>query len=76
MNEHTLYSGLPSVTCEEVLKWKHPFTCIVGGPSCSDVVCRQVNITHTRHVHRNSSIDIVAIWQISAVDNEFRIFNH
>ena len=21
--------------CKEVLKWKHPFTCIVGGPSGS-----------------------------------------
>ena len=28
MNEHTLYSGLTSDPCEEVLKWKHPFTCI------------------------------------------------
>ena len=35
MNEHTLYSGLTSDPCEEVLKWKHPFTCIVGGPSGS-----------------------------------------
>ena len=32
MNEHTLYSGLTSDPCEEVLKWKHPFTCIVGRP--------------------------------------------
>ena len=31
MNEHTLYIGLPSDPCEEVLKWKHLFTCIVGG---------------------------------------------
>ena len=35
MNEHTLYSGLTSDPCEEVLKWKHPFTCVVGGPSGS-----------------------------------------
>ena len=35
MNEHTLYSGLPSDPWEEVLKWKYPFTCIVGGPSDS-----------------------------------------
>ena len=35
MNEHILYSGLTSDPCEEVLKWKHPFTCIVGGPPCS-----------------------------------------
>ena len=33
MNEHTLYSCLPSDPCEEVIKWKHIFTCIVGGPS-------------------------------------------
>ena len=35
MNEHTRYSGLTSDPCEEVLQWKHPFTCIVGGPSGS-----------------------------------------
>ena len=35
MNKHTRYSGLTSDPCEEVLKWKHPFTCIVGGPSGS-----------------------------------------
>ena len=33
MNEHTLYSGIPSDPCDKVLKWKHPFTCIVGGSS-------------------------------------------
>ena len=32
MNEHTLYSGLTSHPCDEVLSWKQPFTCIVGGP--------------------------------------------
>ena len=35
MNEHTLYSGLTTDPCEEVLKCKHPFTCIVGGSSGS-----------------------------------------
>ena len=36
MNGQTLYiSGLTADPCEEVLKWKHPFTCIVGGPSGS-----------------------------------------
>ena len=30
MNEHALYSGLLSDPCEQVLKWKHPFTCIYG----------------------------------------------
>ena len=35
MNEHILYSGLLSDPYEEVLKWKHSFTCIVGGPSGS-----------------------------------------
>ena len=35
MIEHTLYSGRTSDPCEEVLKWKHPFTCIVGGASGS-----------------------------------------
>ena len=35
MNEHTLYNGLPSDPCEEVLKFKYAFTCIVGGPSGS-----------------------------------------
>ena len=44
MNEHTLYSGIPSDPYEYVLKWKHPFICIDGGPSGSekDVVCHQV----------------------------------
>ena len=36
MNEHTMYSGLPSDPCEEVLKLKHPFTYIVGGLSSSE----------------------------------------
>ena len=35
MNEYTLFSGFTSDPCEEVLTWKHPFTCIVGGPSGS-----------------------------------------
>ena len=35
MNEHSLYSGLTSDPCEEVIKWKHSFTCIVGRPSRS-----------------------------------------
>ena len=35
MNEHTLYSSILSDPCDEVLKWKYQFTCIVGGPSGS-----------------------------------------
>ena len=30
-----MYSGIPSDPCVEVQNWKHPFTCIVGGPSGS-----------------------------------------
>ena len=35
MNQHTLYNGFPSDPCDEVFKRKHPFTCLVGGPSDS-----------------------------------------
>ena len=38
MKQHTLYSGLPSEPCEEALKWKHPYTFIVGGPSGSGMM--------------------------------------
>lgn len=37
MNDTTLsiYKGNTNDPSEDVLKWKHPFTCIVSGPSCS-----------------------------------------
>ena len=44
MNEQTFYSGLPSNPCEEVLRWKHPFTFIVRGSSGSGNLSSVINL--------------------------------